>query len=326
MRGLLALLALLTPLAASAAAEAHVTKPGYSEVRQHGETVNYVLGLETEELVAVAGESQAQLAAYLPGAVRLTVDGESCPGRMTRAEPERHNGVAYTRIWLQMTCPSETGRFKVDYDLPMENVVDYKLGGAEGTFLFDPDHTVMTAASPHFTRFIEKGVEHIVLGWDHVVFLLILLLGARSLRDVLELATAFTLAHSITLALALLGVVNVPGELVEPLIAASIVYVAVMQVLGIETKKKLIVVFAFGLLHGLGFAGAVTFPNGTPILSALIGFNVGIELGQAMIIAVVFPLLLLVRRFQWAGFAQAAAGSAAAAMGLFWLSQRVLGG
>ena len=94
--------------------------------------------------------------------------------------------------------------------------------------------------------------------------------------------------------------VNVPGAIVEPLIAASIVYVAVMQVLGIETRKKLLVVFAFGLLHGLGFAGAVTFPNGTPILSALIGFNVGIELGQAMIIAVVFPLLLAVRRFEWA--------------------------
>jgi hypothetical protein len=99
-----------------------------------------------------------------------------------------------------------------------------------------------------------------------------------------------------------------------------------MQVLGIETRKKLAVVFAFGLLHGLGFAGAVTFPNGTPILSALIGFNLGIELGQALIIAVVFPLLLAVRRFEWAPTAQAAAGSAAAAMGLFWLSQRVLGG
>src|SRR5918999_1139242 len=125
MRRVVALLALLLPLAASAAAEAHVTKPGYSEVRQHGTKVNYVLG------------------------------------------------------------------------------------GAEGTFLFDPDHTVMTADSPHFTRFVEQGVEHIVLGWDHVVFLIILLLGARKLRDVIELATAFTAAHSVTLALAILVVVNI---------------------------------------------------------------------------------------------------------------------
>ena len=139
----------------------------------------------------------------------------------------------------------------------------------------------------------------------------------------LKFATVFTVAHSITLALALLGVVDVPGAIVEPLIAASIVYVAAAQVLGFEDPYKLYIVFGFGLLHGLGFAGAVTFPGGTPIVSALIGFNLGIELGQAMIIAVVFPLLLWSRRYEWSQFAHAAAGSAAAAIGLFWLSQRV---
>ena len=158
---------------------------------------------------------------------------------------------------------------------------------------------VLTAESAGFPRFIEKGVEHIVLGWDHVVFLVILLLGARTLRDVAKFATVFTVAHSITLALALLGVVDVPGAIVEPLIAASIVYVAAAQVLGYEDPYKLYIVFGFGLLHGLGFAGAVTFPGGTPIVSALIGFNLGIELGQAMIIAVVFPLLLWTRRYEW---------------------------
>ena len=152
-----------------------------------------MLGLETDELVAVAGESQAQLAAYLPGAVRLTVDGESCPSRDdARASPSATTASPTRASGWRWTCPAEQGQFKVDYDLPMENVVDYKLGGAEGTFLFDPDHTVMTADSPGFPRFVEKGVEHIVLGWDHVVFLIILLLGASKLRDVIELATAFT--------------------------------------------------------------------------------------------------------------------------------------
>jgi hypothetical protein len=319
-------LVILLFLLLAAPAQAHVTKPGFAEVRQHGTHVNYVLGLETEELVAVAGESKAEIEAYMTGAVRLTVDGESCMSSMRSAEPLPHRETPYTRVWLDMECPKTQGQFRVDYDLPMENVVDYKLGGSEGTYLFDPDHTSMTADSPGFPRFVEKGVEHIVLGWDHVLFLVILLLGARTLREVAEFATAFTVAHSVTLALAILGVVNVPGAIVEPLIAASIVYVAVENVLGVESRRRLLVVFLFGLLHGLGFAGAVTFPNGTPIVSALIGFNLGIELGQALIIAVVFPLLLAVRRFQWSGFAHAAAGSAAAAMGLFWLSQRVLGG
>ncbi len=80
-------------------------------------------------------------------------------------------------------------------------------------------------------------------------------------------------------------------------------YVAAAQVLGYEDPYKLYIVFGFGLLHGLGFAGAVTFPGGTPIVSALIGFNLGIELGQAMIIAVVFPVLLWSRRYEWSKFA-----------------------
>ena len=124
----------------------------------------------------------------------------------------------------------------------------------------------------------------------------------------------------------MLGVVSVPGEIVEPLIAASIIYVAVENVLGVESSRRLVVVFLFGLLHGLGFAGAVTFADGTPLLGALIGFNLGIELGQAADHRRRLPALLGVRRFKWSGFAHAAAGSAAAAMGLFWRSQRVLGG
>jgi hypothetical protein len=172
MRRLVAPLALLICLATSGTALAHVTKPGYSEVRQHGKQVNYVLGLETDELVAVSGgDSKEALAAYTTGAVRLTVDGESCPSELTRATPERHQGTAYTRVWLKMTCPKAQGQFRVDYDLKMENVVDYELGGAKGTYLFDPDHTSMTADSPGFPRFVDLGVEHILLGADHVLFL-----------------------------------------------------------------------------------------------------------------------------------------------------------
>src|ERR1700754_800884 len=120
MRRLVALLALLIPLVASAAAHAHVTKPGFAEIRQHGDTVNFVLGLETDPLVAITGEGKEALAAYMTGAARLTVDGESCRSRMTRADAERHNGTAYTRIWLFLECPQEQGEFRVEYDLPME--------------------------------------------------------------------------------------------------------------------------------------------------------------------------------------------------------------
>ncbi len=321
---LLATLVLLFPSAASA----HFTTQGYHDIVQDGHRVDYVLGLEEEALYTLAdGKDQAALSAYLMPRVRVSSDGARCAAALKGFSPERRSGIAYLRLVLAYDCESASGPFEVRNAVPNESLARFELGGQTGTFLFDPDNLVLRADDPpSFLQFIEEGVEHIVGGWDHVVFLVILLLGAKTFRDVIKLGTTFTVAHSVTLALAVLGVVDVPSEVVEPLIAASIVYVAAMQVLGVENDRKLIVVFLFGLLHGLGFAGAVTFPGGTPIVSALIGFNVGIEVGQALIIAVVFPLLLWSRRFEWSKLAHASAGSAAAAIGLFWLSQRVLGG
>ena len=121
------------------------------------------------------------------------------------------------------------------------------------------------------------GVEHVLLGYDHVLFLLVLLLGSSSLMGVVEITTTFTVAHSVTLALASVGWVDLPPELVEPLIALSIAYVAVETIVGGETRRRLVVVFAFGLLHGLGFAGTVDFAADAPgqLASSLLSFNVG---------------------------------------------------
>jgi len=326
MKRLLLVLSLV--LLVPSAAQAHFTTQGYHDIVQDGHRVDYVLGLEEEALYTLAdGRDKAALSAYLMPRVRVSSDGEPCPGTLKGFTPEQRRGTAYLRLVLEFDCESASGPFSVRNAIPNESLARFELGGQTGTFMFDPDNLVLRADDPpSLLHFVEEGVEHILLGWDHVVFLVILLLGAKTFRDVVKLGTAFTVAHSVTLALAVLGVVNVPSEIVEPLIAASIVYVAAMQVLGVENDRKLIVVFLFGLLHGLGFAGAVTFPGGTPIVSALIGFNLGIELGQALIIAVVFPLLLWSRRFDWSKFAHASAGSAAAAIGLFWLSQRLLGG
>jgi hypothetical protein len=209
------------------------------------------------------------------------------------------------------------------------NAVTEWIQGSDWSSTLDLSGQFRRATRLETTReYFVLGYTHILpKGLDHILFVLGLFLLSPRLKTMLLQVTAFTVAHSITLGLSIYGIVSLPSRIVEPLIALSIAYVAIENLLTRELKPwRLVLVFTFGLLHGLGFAGAVTFPNGTPILSALIGFNIGIELGQAMIIAVVFPLLLAVRRFQWAGFAQAAAGSAAAAMGLFWLSQRVLGG
>lgn len=139
------------------------------------------------------------------------------------------------------------------------------------------------------------GIEHILLGFDHLLFVLALVMIVRSTRKLLITVTAFTVAHSITLSLATLGVIHVPGPPVEAIIALSIVFVA-SEIIhqrqgreGLASRRPWVVAFAFGLLHGLGFAGAlaeVGLPeNSIPL--ALLFFNVGVEIGQVMFIVAV---------------------------------------
>ncbi|MDO6733275.1 HupE/UreJ family protein [Octadecabacter sp. 1_MG-2023] len=150
-----------------------------------------------------------------------------------------------------------------------------------------------------FVRFIPVGVEHIVpLGLDHILFVLGLFFLSTRMRPLLWQVTAFTAAHTVTLALATMGFVNIPDEymwIVESIIAASIVYVAVENIFtdGLNPWRPAII-FCFGLLHGLGFASVLTaygLPDGA-VLPALIGFNIGVELGQLLCIAVAFIIVV----------------------------------
>ena len=146
-----------------------------------------------------------------------------------------------------------------------------------------------------FLRYIVVGFEHIVpKGLDHILFVLGLFFFSLHLRPILFQVTAFTLAHTITLALASLEIISVPASVVEPLIALSIVYVGVENVLGFGSlRSRTALVFAFGLLHGLGFASVLgdVGIDPTRFITALVGFNIGVEFGQ---LAVIFAAFLLV--------------------------------
>jgi hypothetical protein len=149
-------------------------------------------------------------------------------------------------------------------------------------------------------RFLHLGFTHILPeGLDHVLFVLGLALLSSRLGPLLAQVTAFTLAHTLTLALAVYGVVSLPSRIVEPLIAASIVYVAVENLVRTEaTWSRLAVVFGFGLLHGLGFAGVLSelgWPQGRRLL-ALLSFNLGVELGQLAVIAIALAILAVLAR------------------------------
>lgn len=152
------------------------------------------------------------------------------------------------------------------------------------------------ASPPLFKKFLKLGIEHILIGYDHLLFLAGLLVVTRHARSMIGIITCFTLAHSITLALAALDVVVIPGNIVEPLIAASIVFVGIENLLTRgEPKHRWALTFAFGLIHGFGFAGVLRelgFGNGGPIAVPLLAFNLGVELGQLLIAALALPLLL----------------------------------
>jgi hypothetical protein len=333
LAGALVLLAL-----APTASQAHVrSTAGYAQVSQDGATVRYALSLERRLLDAAAG---AETEAYLVERVRVLLDGVQCEGALVGTADEQREGRAYTRALLEYDCAgSPSGAYEIRYGVFSDadavvddhtSVTDYELGGARGTFVFDASHRELDVgdAGPLTSagRFVALGVEHILLGLDHVLFLAVLLLGARGFGSVIRLATAFTVAHSFTLALASIGWVDVPGEVVEPLIALSIAYVAAENILGGESRHRLAVVFGFGLLHGLGFASTLSFTDelSGQLLASLVSFNVGIELGQALIVLAVFPLLLLVRRARWSAAAHAGAAVAAAGFGLLWFFERVM--
>lgn len=172
--------------------------------------------------------------------------------------------------------------------------------------------------------FFILGIEHILTGWDHLAFLLALLVGAKSLKDVVKLVTSFTVAHSLTLGLTVLGVIGPPAGLVEAVIALSIVWVAAENLLFQPGPRRWMLVFAFGLVHGMGFAGVLADMQWSRPVLGLLAFNAGVEAGQIAVVALAFPLLRRLREDgrvgPWMG--RVLSGAAACA-GLVWLVERL---
>ena len=189
--------------------------------------------------------------------------------------------------------------------------------------------TVALVVVRSFTNFLSLGVKHILTGYDHLLFLFGLLLVARGFFSSLGIITSFTIAHSITLAVATLHLVQIPSRIIEPLIAASIVFVGIENLLrGDIPKARRMVPFGFGLIHGFGFASALReagIGSGTGgIVLPLFSFNFGVELGQIMVAALALPIIWKLREnpmfiARWAP----ACSAAVVLLGSFWFVQRV---
>ncbi len=155
-------------------------------------------------------------------------------------------------------------------------------------------------AGQSFKEFFVLGLEHIAFGFDHLAFLLALLLAGSSVREATKIITSFTVAHSITLALATFNVVNLPSWIVEPMIAVSIVYVGLENLFRRDTSKRWLLTFGFGLIHGFGFASVLRelgiAEQGSGAIVPLFSFNFGVELGQIAIAALILPLIWKLRQ------------------------------
>jgi hydrogenase/urease accessory protein HupE len=156
------------------------------------------------------------------------------------------------------------------------------------------------SSNESFLRFLALGIEHIFTGYDHLAFLLAVLLMGGSLLNNARINTSFTIAHSLTLALATFNVITLPASVVEPLIAASIVFVAVENLVRRQIAERWLVTFGFGLIHGLGFASILRELGidamGTQAAIPLVSFNLGVELAQVSIAAFVLPLIWRLQR------------------------------
>lgn len=187
------------------------------------------------------------------------------------------------------------------------------------------------AAAFSFREFLVLGVEHIWTGYDHLLFLFGLLLVCRTLRSVAAVITCFTLAHSLTLAVATLGWIDLSARFVEPAIAASIVFVGVENLLrgGDEPRWRWALTFAFGLIHGFGFASVLrdlgVGAAGHGLIAPLFTFNLGVELGQLAVAAAILPLLQQLRRHDlFLRRAVPALSALVALAGGYWLVERTL--
>jgi hydrogenase/urease accessory protein HupE len=262
-----------------------ITEPGSGEVNR----------------VALAVMAPSVLT-YIGDHVAVFAGGQQCaPGRGTALPADTH-----VLVMVKWTCPLDGGELRYratlfhDVDPTARHVAIIVTESGERELALDsraPEVALSGAGSAVLQvvgRFVQAGIEHIFLGFDHIAFLAAIVLWAHRLWPIIKIVTAFTVAHSITLSLAALHVVVIPSAIVEPAIAATVMFVAAENFFSRNVDGRWRVTFVFGLIHGFGFA-SVLQEIGLPAnaaVPALAAFNIGVEIGQVLIVALIFQLLL----------------------------------
>jgi len=338
-------LALLWP----AVALAHATTTALVRIELTDNRLHYALSVVLPEIPnrsaelltsAVNGDRPAaeRIAEYARQTLSVELGGARCRMGRVRIGGAGANDTRAT-IEIDFTCDVSHGRLEIAEDWSALLGEHYRTLGnlrtANGErqvsfeepsrkVTIDVDRPVATG----WFDFVKLGIEHIITGYDHLLFLVALLATARGFWSVVRIVSAFTLAHSVTLSIATLDILTIPARIIEPLIAASIVWVALENLLVAEPdRRRWIWSFVFGLVHGFGFASALGELDlkGSAIVRALVGFNVGVEIGQLIFVALFLPALAVLKRGRGASLTPRIASVAVAIVGSYWLGERIFG-
>lgn len=290
------------------------------------------------ELEQIAPIDEKQLSDLAKNSVSLLIDGKKIEEDETNFLLNDGHGVVFTQIFHHLKgnqiqiVSSLLTKLKPGHNQFLyirradERTIFKEVLTAENDFItidfakLEPDTS--------FGRFLPLGIEHILFGYDHLLFLFALLLTVKNFGEIAKIVTSFTIAHSITLSLATLNIIRVSPGIVEPLIALSIVFVGLENLFRREQSGRWLLVYAFGLIHGFGFASAlqeIGVGTGFGVALPLLSFNVGVEIGQIAVVLLLLPVLWKLQKGTFYLSRFVPIGSAVVTLaGIYWLIERIL--
>jgi hypothetical protein len=342
------LLAIVAALTFAACAFAHDVSTSYSRIRVDGSRVHvqFMIGLfDFHKGPNLDQDGDTRISRQeLDGGIHALVDAVtshfqvSAPDAPSSITLEKYDfqGEGAVRIDLLYKFAHDVTTLNVTSTLPEITQPDHQHLLALG----DGDDTrqgVLNMKTPSvqvdlknqssfevFWSFLKLGIEHIVTGYDHLAFLAGLLIATTTLFSLVKIVTSFTVAHSITLALATFNLVNLPSRVVESLIALTIAYVAIENFTGKTLVHRWKITFLFGLVHGFGFSNVLKEMELTRrhLAISLFSFNAGVEVGQLFFIGIVFPVVVLTLKTKWKDQFLVATSLAIMCLGFYWFLQR----
>lgn len=349
-------------------AQAHKASDSYLRLRIEGTQVQVQWDIALRDLQAAInlddntdgniswGELRAQhdnIAAYVLAHITLTDAGQACMINAPQQQVDQHSDGAYTVLFFTADCKTPVTKLAVNYQLFFDidrqhrGLLQLEHAGKIQSAIFSPDNMQQSFYLTdqnilrQFGDYMAEGIWHISIGYDHILFLVALLLPvvlqrkntawlpATSLRSVvietLKIVSAFTLAHTITLSLAATGVIHLPSRLIEVAIALSVLLAALDNLYPLFRCPRWWVALGFGLIHGFGFATVLNELGlaSQALIMSLLAFNIGVETGQLFIVATILPILFLLRQSaHYPRFILGAGSLACMVMATLWMVER----